>query len=481
MNRLAAFIIPAYLLIIVLLMIYFGRNTKDNLKNYALGGGQIPWFVTSGSMLASLIGGGTMIGYVGSYYQYGLEWAWMGIGIGIALLFIAFAIAPRIKNLNLASVPEIFSVRYDQRSRIVASLLIMIGDFAVFCGMISSFARIVSGYVGLDYKTAMIMGVILFILATFMGGFKGIAYTDLVQSMLIIAGVTLVGLLALTYAGGFSGISQLGPKYLDPMTPNIPGMVMLGNVIALVGMNFVSQSTVMQKVNATRSAKEAKKAVVVYAILATVAIAGFIGVMGLSARVLFGDTIANPDDTIIMLLGKMPSLLAAIYAAAIVAAVTTTANAMLMSSGLTFANDIITSIKPDISPKKQVLATRIYVFAAAVLGYIFVQFVPSVITWMLLAYTIQNALILPMYVGLMSKKISSTVGFASLLISGAGILIWELVGRPFNLHPLYIGLASSIIVLLLGGAIHKSSLTKRQEAIVDAFTKGAVFEPEKEY
>ncbi len=478
MNRLAAFIIPAYLVIIVLLMIYFGRNTKGNLKDYALGGRQLPWFVTSGSMLASLIGGGTLVGYVGSYYQLGLEWAWMGLGCGLALLFIAFKIAPRIKNLELTSVPEIIGVRYGEKARLMASLLIMIGDFAVFCGMISSFATVISGYVGINYQVAMIIGIVLFILATFMGGFKGIAYTDLIQSILIIVGVVTVGILSFKYAGGFEGISSLGPKYTNPFTPNVPGFVMLGNVIALVGMNFVSQSTVIQKVNATRSAKDAKKAVVTFALLTTLAICVFIGVMGLSSRVIFGDSIENPDDVIIHLLGRMPALLAAIYAAAIVAAITTTANAMLMSSGLTFANDIVTAIKPDISGKKQVLATRCYVFAAAIVGYILVQFVPSVITWIVLAYTIQNALILPMYAGLLSKKIGPKTGFISMLLSGAAILIWEISGRPMGIHPLFIGLAISALVLLIGTAVSKEELTDTQSRIVDAFRAGDVFNHE---
>ena len=108
---------------------------------------------------------------------------------------------------------------------------------------------------------------------------------------------------------------------------------------------------------------------------------------------------------------------------------------MLMSSGLCFANDIIGIMKPNMPEKKKVLVTRTYIVLASVVGYILVEYIPSIITWIMLAYTIQNAMILPMYAGLMSKRISSRTGFLSLLISGIAILIWELTGEPMGIHP----------------------------------------------
>lgn len=101
MNRLAAVIIPSYIILMVIIMMIVGRKSKSTMKEYALGGGGLPWFVTAGTIVASLVGGGTMIGYVGSYYQYGMQWVWLGFGLSVAILFIAFVTGPRIKNLEL--------------------------------------------------------------------------------------------------------------------------------------------------------------------------------------------------------------------------------------------------------------------------------------------------------------------------------------------------------------------------------------------
>ena len=475
MNRLAAIIIPSYIVLMVIIMIVIGRKSKSTMKEYALGGGGLPWYVTAGTIVASLVGGGTMIGYVGSYYAFGMEWVWMGVGLSLAILFIAFVTGPRIKNLDLTSVAEIFALRYGKNARIIASLLLMIGDFAVFCGMISSLAKLLSGYVGLSAQTAMIASVLVFVISTCMGGFKGMAYTDVIQSILIFCGVVIVGIAAFVRAGGIAGLSALPEQYTNPFVQNIPAWTMVGNAVALVGMQFVSQSVIVQKVNATRSSGDAKKALIVVAICIAIVICGMIGSMGISARVIFGDNIAVADDVIVQLLGIMPSLLAAIYAAAIAAAVLTTANAMLMSSGLSFTNDVLGVIKPGLKEKTKVNITRVYVCVAAVLGYFLVQFAPSVITWILLAYTIQNALIIPMYAGLLSKKISTRTGTVSLALSGVGILIWELAGRPFGLHPLFVGLAAALLAIIVGVAVDKSGATPEQSAMVDAFRENRAY------
>ena len=475
MNRLAAVIIPSYIILMVIIMMIVGRKSKSTMKEYALGGGGLPWFVTAGTIVASLVGGGNMIGYVGSYYQYGMQWVWLGFGLSVAILFIAFVTGPSIKNLELTSVAEIFVLRYGKNARIIASLLLMIGDFAVFCGMISSLAKLLSGYVGLSVQTAMIRSVLIFALSTCMGGFKGMAYTDVIQSILIFCGVVIVGVTAFVKAGGFVGISSLPVKYTNPFAQNIPLWTMVGNVVALMGMQFVSQSVIVQKVNATRSSQDAKKALIVVAICIAIVICGMVGSMGVSARVIFGESIEVADDVIVKLLGIMPSLLAAIYAAAIAAAVLTTANAMLMSSGLSFTNDVLGVIKPGLKEKTKVNITRVYVCIAAVLGYILVQFTPSVITWILLAYTIQNALIIPMYAGLLSKKISTKTGTVSLALSGLGILGWELAGRPFGLHSLFVGLAAALIAIIVGVAVDKNGATPEQCAMVEAFRENRAY------
>ena len=59
MNYLAAIIIPAYIALMVLIMVIVGRKSSNSLKDYALAGGGLPWFVTAGTIVASLIGGGT--------------------------------------------------------------------------------------------------------------------------------------------------------------------------------------------------------------------------------------------------------------------------------------------------------------------------------------------------------------------------------------------------------------------------------------
>jgi Na+/proline symporter len=409
-----------------------------------------------------------------------MEWGWMGIGIGISLLFIAFFVAQRVKNLNQTTVADMLVIRYGTGARCVAAGIIMIGDFAVFSAMIASFRKMISGYIGLSSGIALVITVLIFMISANMGGIKGIAYTDLVQSIIILLGVVLVGFMAFSRAGGFVGISQLGSKMLNPFTPNIPAFTMIGNVVSLVGMFFVSQSTLMQKINSTKSPEDARKAVVTMAITVTIGIVVFIGMMGISSRVLFGNSISNPDDVIVTLLSSMPVILGTLYAAAIISAVLTTANAMLLSSSMSFSNDLLRTFKPDATDKLLLVSSKLYIVAACALGYIVVQYIPGVITWILLAYTIQASLIIPLYAGLLWKRPSGRAGFISLLISGLSILIWEFIGKPFGIHSVFIGLATAAIALLLATFADKKSATPEQQLVVEAFRNNCEYKPTKQ-
>lgn len=92
-----------------------------------------------------------------------------------------------------------------------------------------------------------------------------------------------------------------------------------------------------------------------------------------------------------------------------------------------------------------------------------------------LYYTIQNAMIIPMYAGLLSKRVSARAGTISLAFSGVSILIWELVGRPMGIHSLFVGLAAGLLSILIAGVIDKTPLTAEQYAMVDAFRKNKSF------
>lgn len=477
MNKLALIVIPIYLLLVTVVIGYIGSKVKS-YKDFALGGGQIPWYVMGGSMIAASIGGGTLIGFVGSYYLYGMQWAWVAVGVIIYNLIMYAFLGKRVKNLNLFTVADMFNIRYGKSSRIIASLILMLGDFSVYCAMLASFAAIFSGFVGISYNTSLIIGAALFIFTSSIGGLKAAAYADFLQSALIIAGVLVVSITTFSMAGGFAGFSSLGTNMTSMFAANLPPLFLFGIVVSSILSSFVSQATFVQKVNGCKSAKDANKALLLNGLCQTLIVFIAIPIMGLGARVLFGDGIVAQDAVISKLLGIINPVIAVLYSAAIIAAVLTTANALLISASMSFSVDLVKGARPDIEDKNLLRVGKLFVVVAGCLGAILVKFMPSVIQWIMLTYTMQSCLFLPLYFGLFSKKPSALSGTLSLVFSGVGVIIWELLKTPYGIHSLYIAIILGIVGIGLGMSID-NEVTSEQKNLVDRFRNNIEFEPSK--
>ena len=311
MNTMAAIVIPIYIVIILGLIVYNGRRVK-NFKDFALGGGTLPWYVISGTILATGIGGGVMMGYVGSFYTNGVMFFWMCLGLFTSYMLVSFLISARIRKLNVYTIADIFLLRYGKSARIVSGIINMIIGIAVGFAMLASFSTLLSVYVGIPIVAARIIGVLLFATMATLGGFRGLAITDVIQSTLILVGALVVTITAFSNAGGFAGLSTLPPNLLDITAPNIPFLIFGGSVISALGMGLADQATMFQRINAARSPKDAKKATRTFGFLA---LGLFIMIMliGLSARVILGEGV--PSDTVIaVLLRSVHPLIGTLYA-----------------------------------------------------------------------------------------------------------------------------------------------------------------------
>ncbi|MDR0706846.1 MAG: sodium:solute symporter family protein [Treponema sp.] len=465
MNAVAMAIIPIYLSLIVLIIVYTGRRVKS-FKDYAMAGHQLPWYVVSGTILATFIGGGTMLGFVGSYYSYGLQWFWMCLGTSLSHLFMAYYLAQRIRRFNLYTIADIFYKRYGESTKRIAGVINAIVGVAVGFAMLAGFAAILNGYVGIPTDISMLIGVILFAATATMGGLVGVAYTDAIQVILILAGAIVVGITSFVKAGGVAGISTLPPNLLNPGSGNIPWFSYIATIIASVGVGLADQATIFQRVNATQTPRAARKATIVFA-WSCFGVFLLMGVMGLSARVIAGAGIEE-NNVVAELLKHINPVFAALYAAAVIAAVLTTANSMYLSASMTFSRDLLQAVKPEISDKTMLRVSKIFVWIMAIISFFVIRFQPSIMRWIMLGYTCVSCMIVPLYGGLLSKKATPASGFWSLVLSIASVILWELTGKPLGIDSMYVALAVGILAFAVGfGSKTKSS--KEQLDMVELF------------
>ncbi len=484
MNYTILGIVIVYLIVITAVIVQTGKKVRT-YYDFALGGGQIPWYIVTGTMFASTVGGATMIGYVGSYKQLGLQWGLVPLAaFCIGSILIGLLIASRLKNLNQYTTADLFYLRYGKTARIIAALLNCLGEMAVVASMMASFGTMATGYLGIDYKLAMVIAVVIFYVTATMGGLRGVAFTDTIQGIVIFITVTVVAIISFGRIQDAGGFSQLPANLLNPFAENLSWKTMLGNILSGALMGMVMQSLFVQRINACRNPHDAKKAATANGILCGIFMIGGIGIIGLSAYFTTPPEVTG-NDVITSVLSTMPSILGAFYAAAILAAVLTTANSLLLSVSMTFVRDFLGSFKK-MEDKQELRVSRIFILVIDLLAFLVVQYADGVLAWILITYTILGCLAVPLYGGLLSKKTTPASGILSLVLGGGGAIVWEVLkaigALPESLsiyHSIFPGIILGFVGLFIGMAFpHKSS--PEQLRVVDCFIKNQSYHSPEE-
>ncbi len=466
MNAIGIAVILGYLTLIIGTILYNGRKSKKSFKDYALAGGKLPWFVICGTIVASTIGGGSLMGFVGSFYEYGAMYFWMVIGSFASYLILIFFISGRINRLKVYTIADIFEMRYGKGAQLVSGFINMFVGVAVGFGMLSSFSSLLNSYIGIDANLSRIIGGLLFAITVTMGGLAGAAVTGTIQAVVVIGGALIISATAFTNAGGVQGLSQLPANLLDMGAQNIPPLLFWGMVASSFLGNFTDQAALFQRINAARTPKDAKKALILSTLMITFCM-GLVMIMGLSSRIILGEGTGG-NNVISELLKTMNPVISGVYVAAIIAAVVMTANAMYLSASMTFSKDLLKQFKPDLSDRAMVVSSRIFVWVMVAVGYVVITYQPSIMKWILIGYASLSCLALPLYGGLVTKKATPASGKWSLSLSIAGVMIWEILGSPWDINSLFIALILGIIGFVAGFG-NKNGVTEEQLKLVDQF------------
>ena len=483
-TTLSTVIVVIYLLVIIGIIVWTGKKASKTYKDFALGGNDIPWPVIAGTMFASTVGGGTMIGYVGNYKAYGMQWGMISLLCFLfGYIYAGYSIAPRMKKLNQYTTGDMLGIRYGNGARYIAAGLNTLGEFSCVVAMASSFATMVSGYLGLNNEIALILGIVIFYFTAVMGGLKGVAWTDAIQAIVIFITVAVVTVLCLGMIKPMGGFAALPKNMLNPLAANCNWLTMSGTILSCFLMEISMQSLFVQRINACRSPGDAKKATLFDGISVFIFMIFGIGFIGLSAYLLTPPDVTG-NAVVTAVLAQMPPIIGALYAAAIIAAVLTTANSMLLSSSMSIVRDFMGIVKPELKTDdaKQLKYSRLVMVVICVLALLIVRQVPGVITWIMVTYTIIGSIAFPLYYGLRSKKATPLSGVLGLSLGGGIAILWEILGifkaRPAALadvHAIWVGLIFGIAGTLLGNLSPKKS-TKDQLAYAEAYSNGITYE-----
>ena len=358
--------------------LYFGRYTTTT-KDFFFGGQRFSWWLIAFSCVATVVGSYSFIKYSAAGFRYGIcstqsylnDWFWMPI---LVLIWL-----PIIYYNRITSVPEYLEARFDKRTRVAATLIILFYIIGYIGINLITLGRTLQTLLGWQVMTGAIITAVAVALYVYIGGQTAVIMTDLVQGfILLIAGLGLFGA-AIYHFGGFGNFWSLLPQdhkfafsdFSGPPKFSFVGIYVQDGLANTGALMLMHQGFILRFLS-LKSVKDSRRMVVCWILVLAplAAIATSCGGWIAKALVNNGELVTEPGDSFV----KAAHFLCApgvfgFVLAALTAALMSTADSLINAVSAIFVNDIWKPyIKPASSDKHYLRVARITSLVAAGLG-----------------------------------------------------------------------------------------------------------------
>jgi solute:Na+ symporter, SSS family len=223
-------IIAGYFAIILGLAWWVIRQRQETSDDYFLAGRHLGWLIVGASIFASNIGSEHLVGLAGSGATDGVAMAHYELQAW-CLLVLAWIMVPFYMRSKVYTMPEFLERRFSPGARTLLSAIslvayiltkIAVGIFAG--GVVFSVLLPEVHFMGLDsFWVGSVLVIVLTGLYTIVGGMRAVAYTEALQTLVLIIGSVLVTVFGLHALGGWGVLkSTVGPEMLNLWKPLVP-------------------------------------------------------------------------------------------------------------------------------------------------------------------------------------------------------------------------------------------------------------------
>jgi solute:Na+ symporter, SSS family len=309
---------------------------------------------------------------------------------------------------------------------------------------------------GIDPTVAAVAATVLFIVYTAASGLWGVTLTDAVQLAIIFVGIPIAAVLGLREAGGFEGIQasiatldlEVTPgAYFEPLGAG--GVLVLAAVVPTLMYTLIGQDF-YQRLFAARDATVAVRAALLAGVV-LIAYAAFPALAGMAARGIFGDGIDGPQAIPMLVVEVLPVWAGAIVVGAILGAIMSTADSLLIAGTSHLTNDLYVKLVDPAAAedtRRLLLISRLGTVAIGLLALGLALSVREIIGLLLLSYTMYAAgVFVPVVMGLYWRRgtaAGALAGIAGGAVAGlAAALGW--ITLPV-LPPIVAGAAVSLVL-----------------------------------
>lgn len=438
-------VIIAYLVILIGVGAYRSKYVKTQ-DDFMVAGRNLSAKVLVGTLLATWIGSGSIIASAGLAYDRGLPALWFDAGVWAALV-ILYLIAGRARKFGQYTVPDILEVRFNKYARLLGTIVTIIAYTAIVSYQFRAGGMVLNLITGIPVYEGMIITAIFVIGYTVLAGMISVAYTDVVNGIIMTIGLFIALPFLLSDAGGWSNVVNNLPEthisvmgdmtLLEALSYSIPTMLLL-----------LGESGMYQRFFSARDERTARRSVVGW-LAGTIIIETLIVFLAV-----IGSSIFKGIDSEYVILYSvkeaLPIAIGCLCLSAIVAVIVSTADSFLLVPATNIMRDIYQRfIDPDLSQEKMVLYSRIAVVGLGLVAFVQVQFFEKVLHMAIYAYTMYGVGITPaVMAAFFWKRATAAAGVCSIAAGMLVTIVWEVAGQPWDIPTVYPALGLSLLCLI---------------------------------
>lgn len=434
MNITLISFVALYLLGTLALGVWAGTRIQ-NTRDFAIAGRSLPLIMVVTTTFATWFGAETVMGVPARFVQGGLhDIVEDPFGAGTCLILVGVFFAAKLYKLNLLTIGDFYRNRYGKGIEVFCSVAIILSYLGWVAAQITALGLVFSVLTNgaMSETTGMIVGTLAVLIYVVIGGFLAVAWTDFIQMIVLVIGLSVIAFFSAELAGGGAQVMTMVSEgnllnFLPPPTFTDIAFFIAAAVTMMLGS--IPQQDVFQRVMSAKNAPTARTGAIVggasyilFAFVPMFIVASAVVVMGNEALDLAKNDYQRLLPTFIM--SKMPLAMQILFFGALLSAIKSTSSATLLAPSTSFVENILKNLRPEMSDREQLFAMRcsIVVFAALVLAYAIAMKGTSIYELVSSAYqvTLVGAFV-PLVMGLYWRRATTQGAIASV---AAGIGTW---------------------------------------------------------
>jgi solute:Na+ symporter, SSS family len=445
----------------------YAATRVHNTKDFAIAGRHLPFYMVTATVFATWFGSETVLGIPATFLKDGLGGVVTDpFGASMCLILVGLFFAAPLYRMNLLTLGDFYKKRFGRGTEVLTTIAIVISYLGWVGAQITALGLVfnVVSDGGISKLAGMWIGSGTILIYTLFGGMWAVAITDFLQMIIIVIGMLYIGNEVSGMVGGVGAVvehARAAGKFEFWPAPDLKSIIAFAAAWMTMMFGSIPQQDVFQRVQSSKTEKIAVWATVLggslYFFFAFVPM-----FLAYSATMIDPAMVANlidKDPQLILprlIIERAPLFAQVMFFGALLSAIKSCASATLLAPSVTFTENILKPMMPDMTDRKLLLYMRVVTLSFTFLVTLYAMYSKASIFKMVEnAYqvTLVTAFV-PLVCGVYWRRATNQGALWSIFL---GLVTWLCILAFGSEDPLvpaqFAGLLASIAGMLLGSLL----------------------------